>query len=101
MGNKEESMSTISATEFLKLKAEVKELREKLVQLADIYPEWIDIKTIAAKYNKKPATIKAYVKRNSSELGIGTLFKHTDFKVQNGIMFLHKNAVLKLGEHYG
>jgi len=92
---------TISPSDFIQLKAEVKELKEKLSRLEDIYPDWIDILTVAAKFDKKPATIRTFVKRNSSEIGIGTIFKKNEFKVQNGIMFLHKNAVLKLGAIYG
>ena len=92
---------TVSSEDFLKLKQEVHILRTQLQDLLSAMPDTTDLKTVAAQLEQKPATIRAFIRRNTSELGIGTIFKDDEFEIENAIMLVRKSAVMKLRKHYG
>ncbi len=93
-------MSSVSVADFLELKNEFLAFKQETELAISLYPDWIDVKSLASKYRQKHTTVKAYINRNSSELGIGTLFKDSEIKVSQGTMYLHKSAVLKLQGKY-
>ncbi len=93
-------MNTISPADFLKLQNEVAYLQKEFAELIKAYPTRIDIKTIALDLNIPTSTLSRYLKRHTSELGIGTTFKDDEFEVICGTLFLCKSAVFKLKEIY-
>ena len=90
----------ISVSDFLALQNEVRTMQRTIKEMIDTELELIDIKSIAINLGQKPATIKAYIKRNSSSMGIGTIFRDDEFKVVDGSMMAYKSVFLKLKRKY-
>jgi len=91
----------ITTSDFLELKNRVAKLEQEQQELLSWMPDKLPLKALAKDLKVSSAALSRYIKRHSSELGIGTTFKDSEFEVISGTLFVYKSAVLKLRRIYG